>query len=251
MPSFLQTIAATFSRELIVHTAARLGEGEKAIKKALEGAVALILNAMVGKVEAGNPQLVEEWSWQAYRNTSRNLVSVTGVLGMLGSDYAPGSALAQGETLLAALFGEARQAVSIAVRNYANIKPLSARVLLSLASAVLPALLMKSVVAHQQPGLTAPALLLGLKNSVRNLLAHDLLAQTSLDGVFRIVGVPDFRMALPYRIIGLCLVVAVLLLSVWHYSNTVSRSLAISSPAWHPTGPTAEVPRAAMMSTLL
>lgn len=53
MTSLLDTIKATFSRELVSHLASRLGEAENGVSKALGGLVPVELAGLIKKVGAG------------------------------------------------------------------------------------------------------------------------------------------------------------------------------------------------------
>ena len=121
MSDLLETISAIFSRGLSGHLAARLGEGDKGVKRALQGVVPVPLGGLIVKIAAGDTQLVFEWSQQAFRGSHKNLAGITGLLVLLGSGQTDDSPMGQSKTLLTALFGSSEQAVANAVSYHAQI----------------------------------------------------------------------------------------------------------------------------------
>jgi hypothetical protein len=179
MISLLDTINATFSRELVRHVASRLGEGENAISKGLAGIVPMVLAGLINKAGAGDAPAVHSLTLEAHLEAKGSLATLTGLLGLLGGGHGPGSALAWGHGVVATLVGPSGRFVTASVSEYAQIKPDSATTLLGLVGVVVPAL----VSQHAARGLHAAgttALLLSLKSQVRTQLPAGLAGLTGL-----------------------------------------------------------------------
>ncbi|MBU6121493.1 DUF937 domain-containing protein [Hymenobacter siberiensis] len=57
MSSLFTTIARTFPRGLISHLATRLGEGEKGMKRALDGVLPVMMGGMARQAQTCDAQL--------------------------------------------------------------------------------------------------------------------------------------------------------------------------------------------------
>lgn len=176
MSALFTAISRAFPRELVSHLAARLGEGQTGMKRALEGVLPMMLGAMARRAETADAQLFFEWSSQACQTTPYRLGSVTGMLGILGSGNGAGSAMTQGQTLLQMLFGNAWPTIAAAVSHYAQVKCSTASTLLTLVGAVLPGLLGQYAERHHLSAKAATANLIGIKNQLNILLPLDLRA---------------------------------------------------------------------------
>ena len=176
MSALFSAIAKAFPRELINHLAARLGEGENGIKRAVEGVLPVMMGGMARQAETSDAQLLFEWSSRAYQTTQYGLGSVTGMLGILGSGTAAGSAMMQGETLLLVLFGNSWQTIAASVSRYAQVKRTTASTLLTLVGAVLPGLLGQYAEHNRLSAAAVSANLIGIKNQLNTLLPFDLRA---------------------------------------------------------------------------
>lgn len=175
MTNLLIAIKGTFSRKLIIHIAARLGEAESGISRAVSGIIPVVLGGLISQTQAGASQAVHNWSQDACHATQNSLTSVTGLLGMLGSGLAPGSAMARAESVLAALFGAGGSAVVAGpIGDYAGIRAESAVALVQLASAVVLALLGKLAANARLTSAGLGTELLGLRGHVREALPSAL-----------------------------------------------------------------------------
>ncbi|MBH8571220.1 DUF937 domain-containing protein [Microvirga sp. STS02] len=176
MSALFSAITRAFPRELISHLAARLGEGENGMKRALQGVLPVMMGGMARKAEASDAQLLFEWSNRAYLTTPYGLGSVTGMLGILGGGQEAGSAMMQGETLLLVLFGNSWQTIAASVSRYAQVKRTTASTLLMLVGAVLPGLLGQYAERNRLSAAAVTANLISIKNRLNNLLPGDLRA---------------------------------------------------------------------------
>ena len=176
MSQLLSTIKRAFPRELISHLAARLGEGENGLKRALDGILPVMVGGMGRQAETSDSQLLFEWSSRAYQTTKYGLSSVTGMLGILGSGSGADSAMTQGETLVLVLFGNAWQTIAASVSRYAHVKRTTAITLLSLVGAVLPGLLGQYAERNRLAATAVRANLIGVKKQLNSLLPFDLRA---------------------------------------------------------------------------
>ena len=179
MTNLLIAVKGTFSRKLITHIAARLGEAENSINRAVSGIVPLVLGGLISQTQAGASQAVYTWSQDACHATKNSLTSVTGLLGMLGSGLAPGSAMARGESIMALLFGAGGSTiVAVPVSDFAGIRTESAVALVQLASVVVLALMGERAATAR---LTPAGLgndLLSLREHVREALPTALYGTT-------------------------------------------------------------------------
>lgn len=183
MLSLLDTIKVTFSPELINHVAGRLGERRQGISHALSGAMPVLLGSLVQQVRMGDALFCRQLSIEASHFASGSYSTLTGMLGMLGGGYAAGSALQRGEALLVSLFGTGSAALAGAVSCYARIKLESAKVVLQLMAAVLPALVGQYAARHRLRAMGLAAVLGRQKMQVRwDLLPAELRGLTGLAG---------------------------------------------------------------------
>lgn len=179
MTNLLIATKGIFSRKLIIHIAARLGEAESGISRALSGIIPVVLGGLISQTQAGASQAVYSWSQDACHDTQNSLASVTDVLGMLGSGLAPGSTLARGESMLAALFGAGGSAlIAGPIGDYAGIRAESAVALVQLTSAVVLVLLGKQAVNARLTPAGLGTELLGLRRYVREVLPNALYGTT-------------------------------------------------------------------------
>ncbi|MGY3087543.1 hypothetical protein ACVWYF_000569 [Hymenobacter sp. UYAg731] len=176
MTALFSAIARAFPRELISHLAARLGEGENGMKRALDGVLPVMMGGMARQAENSDAQLLFEWSNRAYQTMQYGLGSVTGMLGILGSGSGADSAMMQGETLLLVLFGNSWQTIAASVSRYAQVKRTTASTLLTLVGAVLPGLLGQYAEHNRLSATAVSANLIGIKNQLNSLLPLDLRA---------------------------------------------------------------------------
>lgn len=183
MPKLYAAINRAFPWELISHLAARLGEGENGLKRALEGILPVVVGGMARQAVNSDAQLLSEWSNRAYQATQYGLGSVTGMLGILGSGDGAGSAMTQGETLLLVLFGNSWQTIAISVSHHAHVKRTSAVTLLTLVGAVLPGLLGQYAERNRLSAVAVRANLMGVKNQLNSLLPFDLRAVANAVGL--------------------------------------------------------------------
>lgn len=180
MLSLLDSIRAAFSRELVNHVAARMGESENGITKALGGIVPMVLCGLINKAASCESEEMFVLSERAYQLANGRVGSLTGILGMLGGGTYSGSALRQGEHLLSTLFGTWEGSVAAPVSAFAGIRPESAMVLLRMVGAVLPAML-GQYAAHQRLNAYGfMTTLLSLKSQARTLLPAGLRGLTGL-----------------------------------------------------------------------
>lgn len=176
MYTLVSAISQTFSRELINHLAARLGEGENGLRRALDGIIPVMVGGIARQAEASDAQLLFEWSNRAYQMVPYGFGSVTGMLGILGSGTATGSAMTQGETLLRVLFGNSWQTIAASVSRYSHVKRTTAITLLTLVSAVLPGLLGQYAEHNRLTAAAVTINLMGVKSQLKSLLPFDLRA---------------------------------------------------------------------------
>ncbi|WP_201986980.1 DUF937 domain-containing protein [Hymenobacter rubidus] len=180
MLQLLNAIQNAFSQELTIHLAARLGEGEAGIRKALGGIVPLVLCGLINKTVSGEAEAVYDLSQRAFQMANGPVGSIGGVLAMLGNGTVSGEALRQGESLLASLFGTVGSIAAEPVSRYAGIRTDTATTLLRVVGAVLPALVGQYAYRQSLDSDKIAALLLRLKAPVRNMLPQGLRGLTGL-----------------------------------------------------------------------
>lgn len=177
MSDLFETIRTTFPPVLSSHLAARLGTSVNSMKRALAGAVPVMLSGLTA-VAAKNTTLLYEWcqSVQPIRT------DVTGILVMLGSRDAAGSALQRGEQLLNAAFADAEQAVITAVSQYAQLQPVLVRSLLELVGTTLLGALGRHAAQHALTAQDTAAALVSLQAKTRAMLPSEL------EGMIEVLG---------------------------------------------------------------
>jgi Bacterial protein of unknown function (DUF937) len=174
MKNCLRAIRLAFSRELVRHLAARLGERENAVGKALEGMAALVLCQLV--IQAGEgagrelftPILKADWP------LIRQIRNLTEVLALLGGGPGHSPALDSGESLLGHLFGANRIKLNNLMSTYAGLRPESTVMLLRLVTAMLAAGLAQYAARQQLTAVRLSEELRKAKNQIYNWLPADL-----------------------------------------------------------------------------
>ncbi|GAA4021447.1 hypothetical protein GCM10022409_01350 [Hymenobacter glaciei] len=174
MKNFLQDIRTTFSRELKQHLAARLGESENAVGKALKGMIPMVLCQLVIQIGNGEgcnlflPTLKPDWPG------ARDTQNMTEVLALLGGGPNNSGALNAGEDLLGRLFGANRLEVDSLLSAYTGVRLNSAAILLRLVATVLAAGLAQYA-THQHLNASRLSEEVGdAKNHIYNWLPADL-----------------------------------------------------------------------------
>ncbi|MDO7847256.1 DUF937 domain-containing protein [Hymenobacter sp. M29] len=170
----LDTVKAAFSRELVRHVASRLGEAESGVGKAVGGIVPMVLCGLVNQAGSGASQAVFNLSRQAWLGTHYNVSTTTGVLGVLGSNFASGNSLVQGHDVLEKLFGIGSHVLIEPISAFAGIRVESADTLLKLAGMVLPALLGQYAASRQLQAVGLASELAAIKGPVRAMLPAGL-----------------------------------------------------------------------------
>lgn len=173
MKNYLQTIRLAFSQELVRHLAARLGEREQAVGKALKGMVPMVMCQIVIQIGEGAGRELFEPILSADGPEIRNIRNLTEVLALLGGSHQSG-ALRGGEQMLSQLFGASRPELEALMSNYAQLRPASASVLLRLVTAVVAAGLRQFAAAQQLGVLRLSEELGAAKNRMYNWLPPDL-----------------------------------------------------------------------------
>lgn len=174
MKNYLQTIRLAFSRELVRHLAARLGERENAVGKALEGMVPMVLCQLVIEAGAGKGHALLTPILRADWPGGKGVQNLTEVLGLLGSGPSTSGALAAGEGLLHRLFGANRPALDNSMSTYAGLRPDSAVVLLRLVAAVWAVGLAQYALQQQLTALRLSEEVGAAKNQIYAWLPPDL-----------------------------------------------------------------------------
>lgn len=172
MSNLLEAIRLIFPPVLSSHLAARMGESAPAMKRALKGAVPILLSGMAARAAADAGQLLALCQ-QVQQTGQTGQAGVTSILATLGSKDAPGSAMLQGRRLLAS-FGSLEQVLVQALGQYAHVRPAVARELLELVGAVLLGALGEHFVQQQLNADKVAMLLSGLQNRIKASLPHGL-----------------------------------------------------------------------------
>ncbi|WP_210515906.1 DUF937 domain-containing protein [Hymenobacter terricola] len=249
MTSLLYALKTAFSRGLVSHVAARLGEGQHNVRQALNSMVPIVLSAIIAKAEAGHGQVVHGLSLKAYYSVNGSAETVTGLLGILGSGTANDGPLAQGEQALVVLLDRANGTAMCSVIADAGIQPASAQALLSLVAAGLLALLGQHIVRHQLSSEATTRLLIGLKGPVRTMLrreGHDLgkiLFRRKYSGRIPVLATPVFRFTAAARRVaaftaggvrwyGLGVLALLAIGSLALYHSAIGNPLPKDSAAW-------------------
>jgi hypothetical protein len=174
MKNFLQGIRTTFSRELKQHLAARLGESENAVDKALKAMVPMVLCQLVVQIGEGegrnlfSPLLKPDWPG------ARDTQNVTEVLALLGGGPNNSGALNAGEELLGHLFGANRLEVDSLLSTYTGLRPDSSAILLRLVATVLATGLAQYATQQHLKASHLSEELADVKNHIYNWLPIDL-----------------------------------------------------------------------------
>ena len=174
MKNYLHAVRLAFSRELTRHLAARLGERENAVGKALKGMVPMVLCQLVIQAGEGQgrnlfaPILAPNWP------VVRDIQNITEVLALLGGGPGNSAALDAGEHLLDLLFGAGRPGLNGVMSGYAGLRPESAAILLRLVTAVLAAGLAHYAIQQQLSALRLSEELGNAKNQIYSWLPADM-----------------------------------------------------------------------------
>jgi hypothetical protein len=178
MLDLLETIRTIFSPVLGGHLAARMGESASGMKRALQGAVPLMLSGIAAPAALTMTQpALRQPSQQPGRNVQP--MGVTGILVMLGSKDAPNSAMTQGRHLLAT-FGNSKQAIVNALSQYARIRPAAVEKLLELVGAVLLETINRYGTHQQLDTEGMVALLTSLRGRAKAMLPRELAGMLEL-----------------------------------------------------------------------
>lgn len=151
MKSFLHSTRMAFSRELARHLAARLGESESAVSKALLGMVPVVLCQTIIRTGDGEGKAIFTQVVAVPLAALQHEATVTELLGLLGSSWEKNGTWAIGGQLLQRLFGPQLPALTEFMHKYAGLRSGSAAVLLQLVAAIMATGLARHV-AQQQLG---------------------------------------------------------------------------------------------------
>ena len=127
----------TFSRELARHLAARLGESESAVSRALLGMAPVLLCQIIVKTGEGRGSALYALTGAVPVASYQNQPSITEMLGLLGSRENETGTWAIGQGLLTEAFGGQLPALTVFMSTYARVRLQSAHELLQLVAAVL------------------------------------------------------------------------------------------------------------------
>lgn len=174
MKNYLQVIRLAFSRELVQHLAARLGERESAVGKALEGMVPLVLCQLVIRAGEGEGRNLFSPMLQADWPRIRELQNLTEILALVGGGPDHSAALDAGEGLLGRLFGANRPRLDALMSTYAGLRPDSTVLLLRLVAAIVAAGLARHATRRQLSALRLSEELGRAKNKIYSWLPADL-----------------------------------------------------------------------------
>lgn len=174
MKKYLQAIRLAFSRELTRHLAARLGESENAVGKALKGMVPMVLCQLVIHTGEGEGRALLSPILQADWPGNRGIQNITEVLALLGGGPDNSGALDAGEGLLCRLFGANRPKLDSLMSAYAGLRPDSAFILLRLVTAILAAGLAQYAIQQQLTALRLSEEVGAAKNQIYKWLPADL-----------------------------------------------------------------------------
>ena len=174
MKEYLRAIRRAFSQELVRHLAARLGEREKAVGKALKGMVPMVLCQLVIQAGEGEGRQLFSPIVAVDRLQIQEIRNLTEVLALLGGGPDHSAALDAGESLLGRLFGPARAGLDGLLSTYAGLRPESTVVLLRLVAAVVMAGLAQYAAQEQLTAVRLGEALGTAKNQLYNWLPADL-----------------------------------------------------------------------------
>ena len=174
MKNHLQTIWLAFSRELVRHLAARLGERENAVHHALKAMIPMVLCQMVIRVGEGEGRALLTPVIRADWPEISQIKNVTEVLALLGGGPEHSAALDAGESLLSRLFGDGRPGLEALMSSYAGLRPASATVLLQLVAAITTTVLARYAGRKQLSAVRLSEELGHAKNRIYSWLPADL-----------------------------------------------------------------------------
>lgn len=136
MKNHLHAVRMAFSRELARHLAARLGESESAVAKALRGIVPVVLCQAIIQTGEGEGKNIFVLLKEVSPAALNNRLTVTEVLGLLGGIGQENSTWAIGERLLGRLFGPRLDELMVFTGGYAGISLTSAKMLMGLVATI-------------------------------------------------------------------------------------------------------------------
>ncbi|MDQ2769559.1 MAG: DUF937 domain-containing protein, partial [Bacteroidota bacterium] len=176
MKNYLHAIRMAFSRELAQHLAARLGESESAVGKALRGIVPVVLCQAIIQTGEGEGKNIFALVTEVSPAALENQLTVTEVLGLLGGSGQEHSTWAIGERLLGRLFGPQQHDLANFMAAYAGIRPASAELLIVLVATTQVLGLGRYVAQHGFNSAQLGTKLASAKNQVYGWLPADLAA---------------------------------------------------------------------------
>ena len=174
MKYLIRAIKRRFSSELTGHLAARLGESENGVARALRATVPAVLQGLINKVEAGEGQLVYNLLQHARQKAGSSPKTVTEMLGMMGSVQEAGIGMAPADCLLLILFGGGGAQLKESIGAFAGVRPTSIGTLLGMVAVVVPMLLGQHTERYQLTTIGTEALLINLKGAVRAMMPPEL-----------------------------------------------------------------------------
>lgn len=174
MKNFLHSTRIAFSRELARHLAARLGERESAVSKAVLGMVPVVLYQTIIRTGEGEGKAIFMLVKAVPAADLQREPTVTRLLGLLGSSTEVNGTWAIGEQLLTRLFGKQLDPLIDFLGNYAGLQRRSAAVLLQLVAAILATGLARKVAQQQMNPPRLIAELATAKNLAYGWLPKDL-----------------------------------------------------------------------------
>ena len=185
MADFLSTIKDLFSSELAGGVAAKLGESEGAVQKALGGIIPLVLGAVINRASTpGGAQEALTLSQQAYQTAGSRLAAPSDLLDLLNSGSGSGAG-ATDPGLLTSLFGSAGSTGTLAssLGNYAGVSSASAGSLLGMAGPAILGLLGQYASNNNLDTNGLSGMLQGLKTQVLAMLPSGLSSLAGLVGL--------------------------------------------------------------------
>lgn len=174
MKNFLHSTRIAFSRELARHLAARLGESELAVRKALLGMVPVVLCQAIIRTGEGEGQTLFALVKTVRLGALQREPTVTELLGLLGSSSEENGTWANGKQLLTLLFSPHLPTLVNFMSQYAGLRTGSAAILLQLVAAILATGLARHVAQQQLGSPQFIAELATAKNLAYGWLPNDL-----------------------------------------------------------------------------
>lgn len=202
MNYLIRAIKKRFSPELTGHLAARLGESESGIAKALSAIVPVVLQGFINKVESGEGQLVHNLLQHSQQKPGGSPKTVTEMLGIMGRVQEAGIGMDPADCLLIILFGGGGAPLTESIGASVGVRSASIDTLLGIVAVVVPVLLGQHVERYQLTAVGTEALLINLKGAVRAMMPPELPGLLAGAGVGRVQGVasePAFRSLGPQR----------------------------------------------------